>query len=154
MRDRATTGRRCANESKRSPTSKQTTDTTAGSRELWPFARSGQIGLKELTDNGEETFVRSPGFARTATPTSPATTAGTTTTGCPLSTGTIWSAFMAPTTTRRKFNRTENGRPISAGDDDFARLYPRRNDAESINRHLDDTLWCGAPTASATAAND
>ena len=24
---------------------------------------------------------------------------------------------------------------------DFARLYPRRNDAESINRNLDDTLW-------------
>jgi hypothetical protein len=24
---------------------------------------------------------------------------------------------------------------------DFDRLYPRRNDAESINRHLDDTLW-------------
>ena len=24
---------------------------------------------------------------------------------------------------------------------DFDRLYARRNDAESINRHLDDTLW-------------
>jgi hypothetical protein len=26
---------------------------------------------------------------------------------------------------------------------DFERLFPRRNDAESINRHLDDTLWLG-----------
>ena len=26
-------------------------------------------------------------------------------------------------------------------DPDFARLYLRRNDAESINRALDDTLW-------------
>ena len=42
---------------------------------------------------------------------------------------------------RRKFNRTENVRPIPADDPDFARLYPRRNDAESINRNLDDTLW-------------
>ncbi len=43
--------------------------------------------------------------------------------------------------TKRKLNRTENLRPISQDDDDFARLYPRRNDAESINRNLDDTLW-------------
>jgi hypothetical protein len=41
----------------------------------------------------------------------------------------------------RKLNRTENLRPISATDPDFARLYPRRNDAESINRDLDDTLY-------------
>jgi len=29
----------------------------------------------------------------------------------------------------------------SPGDPDFERLYRRRNDAESIDRHLDDTLW-------------
>jgi hypothetical protein len=45
--------------------------------------------------------------------------------------------------TRRKFNRTENLRPIPADDPDFARLYRRRNDAESINRGLDDSLWLG-----------
>jgi hypothetical protein len=44
---------------------------------------------------------------------------------------------------RRKFNRTENVRPIPPGDPDFARLYRRRNDAESINRGLDDSLWLG-----------
>jgi hypothetical protein len=43
--------------------------------------------------------------------------------------------------TARKLNRPENVRPIAATDPDFARLYPRRNDAESINRNLDDTLW-------------
>src|SRR4029079_1968647 len=32
---------------------------------------------------------------------------------------------------------------IPPGDDDFDRLYARRNDAESINRNLDDTLWLG-----------
>lgn len=41
----------------------------------------------------------------------------------------------------RKLNRTENLRPIPPGDPDFARLYSRRNDAESINRDLDDTLY-------------
>ena len=43
--------------------------------------------------------------------------------------------------TARKLNRTENLRPIPPGDPDFERLFPRRNDAESINRHLDDTMW-------------
>lgn len=42
---------------------------------------------------------------------------------------------------RRKFNRTENVRPIPPGDPDFQRLYRRRNDVESINRALDDTLF-------------
>jgi hypothetical protein len=43
----------------------------------------------------------------------------------------------------RGLNRTENVRPIPHGDPDFARLYARRNDAESINRALDDTLYLG-----------
>jgi hypothetical protein len=43
----------------------------------------------------------------------------------------------------RRLNRPENVRPIPPTDPDFARLYPRRNDAESINRNLVDTLWLG-----------
>ena len=43
--------------------------------------------------------------------------------------------------TRRRFNRAENVRPIPSTDPDFVRLYRRRNDAESINRALDDPLW-------------
>ena len=43
--------------------------------------------------------------------------------------------------TKRKFNRTENVRPIPSTDPDFDGLYRRRNDAESITRALDDTLW-------------
>lgn len=46
-----------------------------------------------------------------------------------------------PDDAARKLNRTENVRVIPPTDPDFARLYPRRNDAESINRNLDDTLW-------------
>ena len=41
---------------------------------------------------------------------------------------------------KRKFNRAENVRQIPPGDADFDVLYRRRNDAESINRNLDDTL--------------
>jgi hypothetical protein len=41
----------------------------------------------------------------------------------------------------RKFNRTENVRPIPPTDPAFKDLFRRRNDAESINRALEDTLW-------------
>ena len=44
---------------------------------------------------------------------------------------------------RRKFNRTENVRPIPPSDPDFPRLYGRRNDSESLNRSLEDTLFLG-----------
>ena len=43
--------------------------------------------------------------------------------------------------TARRLNRTENLRQIPPGDPDFKRLYPRRSDAESINRDLDDTFY-------------
>lgn len=43
----------------------------------------------------------------------------------------------------RKFNRTENVRPIPPDDPSFPGLFRRRNDAESINRALEDTLWLG-----------
>ena len=43
----------------------------------------------------------------------------------------------------RGFNRTENVRAIAPTDPDFPRLYPRRLDAESINRGIDDSLWLG-----------
>lgn len=43
----------------------------------------------------------------------------------------------------RKFNRTENVRPIPPDDPGFAKLFQRRNDAESINRNIEDSLWIG-----------
>jgi hypothetical protein len=43
----------------------------------------------------------------------------------------------------RRLNRTENVRPIPPSDPDFDALYARRNDAESINRGLDDSLYLG-----------
>ncbi len=43
----------------------------------------------------------------------------------------------------RRFNRTENVRPIPPDNPGFPELFRRRNDAESINRALEDTLWLG-----------
>ena len=43
--------------------------------------------------------------------------------------------------TARRFNRTENVRAIPPSDPDFKALYARRNDAESINRAIDDSMW-------------
>ncbi len=42
---------------------------------------------------------------------------------------------------KRKLNRTENVRAIPPTDPDFKALYSRRNDAESINRGLNDSMW-------------
>ena len=42
---------------------------------------------------------------------------------------------------QREFNRAENVRQIPPGAPDFETLCERRNDAESIKRYLDDTLW-------------
>ena len=43
----------------------------------------------------------------------------------------------------RKLNRSENVRQIAPSDPDFKRIYRRRNDIESINRALDDSMWLG-----------
>lgn len=42
---------------------------------------------------------------------------------------------------KKKLNRAENLRAIPRSDPDFARLYARRGDAESVNRALEDTLY-------------
>jgi hypothetical protein len=43
----------------------------------------------------------------------------------------------------RRFNRTENVRVVPPSDPSFRRLYGRRNDAESINRGVVDSLYLG-----------
>jgi hypothetical protein len=43
----------------------------------------------------------------------------------------------------RRFNRTENVRPIPPSDPDFPELYSRRNDAESINQGIVDAHYLG-----------
>jgi hypothetical protein len=121
-------------------------NTPGGTVDMKLFARGGQLGLGELTDTGEIAFVPLERIrthrARSKAGTYrwyndhrlPADRGG----------GTITVRLHGNNeNTKRKFNRTENLRPIPADDPDFDRLYGRRNDAESINRHLDDTLWLG-----------
>lgn len=43
----------------------------------------------------------------------------------------------------KNLNRAENLRAIPPSDPDFGRLYARRNDAESINRAIEDSLYLG-----------
>jgi hypothetical protein len=113
-------------------------------RQIQLFAQGGAIGVGELTDTGELRFVE---LARVRTHRNadkngryrwyndyrlPANLGG----------GTITVRLHGnDEDRRRRFNRTENVRPIPPTDPDFVRLYRRRNDAESINRALDDTLW-------------
>jgi hypothetical protein len=47
----------------------------------------------------------------------------------------------------RDLNRTENLRPIPFGSKDFTRLEPRRLDAESINRGIEDSLFINRASA-------
>jgi hypothetical protein len=51
----------------------------------------------------------------------------------------------------RGFYRAEHVRAIPPTDMDFPRLNSRRNDAESINRALEDTLYWGRATAPVTS---
>jgi hypothetical protein len=113
-------------------------------RTLRLYGRGGALGLGELTDTGDVAFTE---LARTRTHRNadrngryrwyndyqlPERHGG----------GTLTVRLHGNNADRaRKLNRTENLRPIAATDPDFARLYPRRNDAESINRDLDDTLY-------------
>jgi hypothetical protein len=110
------------------------------------YARGGEIGLGELTDRGELEFVS---LARVRTHRI----------GDKSGLFRWYNDYRLPEDygggtvtvrlhnnkedTARRLNRTENVRPIPASDPDFAALYARRNDSESINRGLDDSMWLG-----------
>jgi hypothetical protein len=55
---------------------------------------------------------------------------------------------------RRKLNRAENLRAIPPSDPDFARLYARRNDAESTNRALQDSMFLARAHSVGAAGQD
>jgi hypothetical protein len=107
------------------------------------FAQSGAVGIATLTDTGERTFTELARFRthRNADKNGyrwyndyrlPDHLGGTTIT---------IRLHGNADDEKRRFNRTENIRPIPPSDPDFADLYGRRSDAESINRALDDTMW-------------
>ena len=121
----------------------RTITTPTGEQTISLFAQGGAVGIAVLTDTGKRTFVALE-RVRTHRNTDkggyrwyndyrlPETYGG----------GTITVRLHGNTEDeKRKFNRTENIRQIPQSDPDFKRLYRRRNDAESINRALEDTLW-------------
>jgi hypothetical protein len=55
---------------------------------------------------------------------------------------------------RRKLNRAENLRAIPPSDPDFARLYGRRNDAESTHRGLRDSMFLDRAHSVGVAGQD
>jgi hypothetical protein len=110
------------------------------------YAKGGALGIGELTDRGDLTFVP---LRRVRTHRNrdksglyrwyndyrlPVAYGG----------GTVTVRLHAnDEDAARGFNRTENLRPIPPADTDFKALYARRNDAESINRGVVDSLYLG-----------
>ena len=114
--------------------------------EIQIYARDGQIGIGRLLDTGEMEFVPLRRFRTHRSTTKAGLHRWYNDHRVPdwAGGGTVTIRLHANAEDeRRGFNRTENVRPIPPEDPDFDRLYARRNDAESINRHLDDTLWLG-----------
>jgi hypothetical protein len=107
------------------------------------FAKGGALGVVELTDTGDQTFVelqrlrtmrqadksgRYRFYNEYALPDGGSVTVRLDTTD---------------EDRERKLNRSENVRQISPTDREFKRIYRRRSDIESINRAVDDSLWIG-----------
>ena len=106
------------------------------------FANDGALGTATLTDTGQRLFTE---LRRVRTQRNSDKTGhrwyNTYQLPVHLGGGTIKVRLHGNDDARRKLNRTENLRPIAQTDPDFKALYRRRNDAESINRALDDSLW-------------
>jgi hypothetical protein len=110
------------------------------------YARGGALGIGELTETGDLAFVELSRFRTHRNQDKSGRYRWYNDYRLPdrYGGGTITVRLHAtPSDTARRLNRTENLRPIPPTDPDFARLYPRRNDSESINRNLEDTLWLG-----------
>jgi hypothetical protein len=132
---------------------KMVTDPDGRAVQVSLFAKDGAIGLGRLTDRGQMLFEPLQRFRTHRTRDKGGTYRWYNDYRLPerLGGGVLTVRLHGNDVDRtRRFNRTENVRPIPPSDPDFARLYARRNDAESINRNLEDTLFLGrAPTASA-----
>jgi hypothetical protein len=124
----------------------KTVSTPTGPVDLKLFSRGGQLGLGELTDTGDIAFVPLERIRTHRAQSKAGTYRWYSDHRLPDEHGGVTITVRLhgnADDAKRKFNRTENVRPIPPDDPDFDRLYARRNDAESINRHLDDTLWLG-----------
>lgn len=122
----------------------KTVQNRAGEVEVRLISQGGRIGLGETTETGEPVFVPLERVRTHRNADKRGTYRWYNDYRLPehLGGGTVTVRLHTnDEDRRRKFNRAENVRQIPPGDPDFETLYKRRNDAESINRHLDDTLW-------------
>jgi len=107
------------------------------------FAQGGALCLADLNDVGEQTLVP---LRRVRTIRQSTNGSGFRWyTEVELPTGRTITVRLDTTEqdTARKLNRSENLRQIAPNDPDFKRIYRRRNDIESINRGLDDSMFLG-----------
>jgi hypothetical protein len=110
------------------------------------FAQGGAIGLVRTTVTGEQVFVELPRVRTHRNRDRSGTYRWYNDYQLPAEEGggTVTVRLHGTDEDRaRRLNRPENVRAIAPTDPDFAHLYPRRNDAESINRALDDSLYLG-----------
>jgi hypothetical protein len=125
---------------------KRVTQRDGTHRDINIYARGGAIGIGELTETGDLHYTELPRVRTHRTQDKSGRYRWYNDYRVPDRYGANTITIRLHGTdddAKRKLNRTENVRPIPPADPDFARLYPRRNDAESINRSLDDTLWLG-----------
>jgi hypothetical protein len=110
------------------------------------YARGGAVGIGELTDKGELDFVELPRLRTHRNQDASGLFRWYNDYVLPASYGgkhVIVRLHNNEEDAARKFNRTENVRPIPPSDPDFKEIYGRRSDSESINRGLEDTLYLG-----------
>jgi hypothetical protein len=122
----------------------KTIQTPQGDRQIRLISQGGRIGLGEVTESGKQVFVPLHRIRTHRNADKRGTYRWYNNYRLPehLGGGVVTVRLHANgEDAKRKFNRAENVRQIPPGDPDFEVLYRRRNDAESINRHFDDTLW-------------
>jgi Uri superfamily endonuclease len=108
------------------------------------FARGGAIGIVELSDVGEPTFTELPRVRTHRNRDKSGRFRWYNDYVLPEESGggvVTVRLHCTEEDAARGFNRTENVRVIPPSDPDFKSLYARRNDAESINRAIDDSMW-------------
>jgi hypothetical protein len=108
------------------------------------YARGGAIGLGELTDKGELDFVELPRLRTHRNQDASGLFRWFNEYVLPELYGRkhlMVRLHGSDEDAARKFNRTENVRPIAPSDPEFKAIYSRRSDSESINRGLEDALY-------------
>jgi hypothetical protein len=105
------------------------------------YARGGAVGLGRLTDIGELEFVELRRIRTQRAQDKAGTFRWYNHYELPGGGTVVVRLHGSPEDEARRFNRAENVRPIAPTDPDFKDLFRQRNDAESINRALEDTMY-------------